>query len=45
MLELWVMQITLSLPSFPDPLSSRVVATDRVLSMGHIKLKCVLTLK
>ena len=26
------------------PLLSRVVASDRVISMGHVELKCVLTL-
>ena len=44
MLELWGMQSTLSLPSLPGPLWSGVVAPDRVLSMGQIKLNCVLML-
>ena len=33
MLELWGMWSTLSLPSFPGPLWSEVVAPDRVPSM------------
>ena len=33
-LELWGMQSTPSLPSLPGPLWPRVVAPDRVLSMG-----------
>ena len=33
-LELWGMQSTTSLPSLPGPLWSRVVAPDKVLSMG-----------
>ena len=33
--ELWKMQSTLSLPLFPGPLCPRVVALDRVPSMGH----------
>ena len=37
MLELWGMWST-SLPSFPGPLWSRVVAPERVLSMGQIEL-------
>ena len=38
MLELWGMQNTPSLPSFPGPLRPGVVAPDRVLSMGQIEL-------
>ena len=44
MLELWGMWTTPSLPSLPDPLWPGVVATDRVLSIGQIELKCVLML-
>ena len=33
---------TSSLPSLPGPLWPRVVASDRVLSMGQIELNCVL---
>ena len=35
MLEFWGMWGTLSLPSLPDPLWSRVVALNRVLSMDQ----------
>ena len=45
MLELWGMQSITSLPSLPGPLWSGVVATGRVLSMGQIKLNCILMLK
>ena len=38
MLELWEMQSTPSLPSLPGPFWPRVVAPDRVLSMGQIEL-------
>ena len=38
------MRSTHSLPSLPGPLSRRVVAPDRVLSMVQIELNCVLTL-
>ena len=38
MLELWGMRNTPSLPSFPGPIWSEVVAPDRVLSMGQIEL-------
>ena len=38
MLELWGMQSTSLLPSLPGPLWFGVVAPDRVLSMGRIKL-------
>ena len=44
MLELWGMWRTPSLPSLPGLLWSRVVATDRVLSMGQIEVNCVLIL-
>ena len=44
MLELWGMRSTPSLPSIPGTLWSRVVAPDRVLSMGQIELNCVLML-
>ena len=44
MLELWRMQSTPSLPSLPDPLWSRVVAPDRVLSMAQIELFHIKTL-
>ena len=44
MLELWGMQNTPSLPLIPGPLRLRVVAPDRVLLMGHIKLNGVLRL-
>ncbi len=42
MLEFWEMQSTPSLPSLPDPFRPRMVAPDRVLSMGQIELNCVL---
>ena len=42
MLELWGMQSTSSLPSLPDPLKSGVVAPVRLLTIGQIKLNCVL---
>ena len=38
MLDLWGMWSTPLLPSLPDPLWPRVVAPDRVLSMGQIEL-------
>ena len=44
MLDVWRMQSTPSLPSLPGPLWPEVVAPDRVLSMGQIKLNCVLML-
>ena len=44
MLELWGMQSTPSLPFLPGPLCPRVVAPDRVLSMGQIELNYVLML-
>ena len=37
-MELWGMRSILSLPSLPVPLWPGVVAPDRVLSMGQIKL-------
>ena len=42
--EFWGMHNTLSLPLLPGPLWPRVVALDRVLSMGQIKVNCVLRL-
>ena len=42
MFELWVMEITLLLPSLPGPVWPRVVALDRILSIGQIELKCVI---
>ena len=44
MLELWGMWSTPSLPSLQGPLLPGVVEPDRVLSMGQIKLNCVLML-
>ena len=44
MLEVWGMQSTPSLPLLPGSLWPGVVASDRVLSMGQIKLNCVLML-
>ena len=44
MLELWRMQSTPSLPSLLCPLWPEVVAPNRVLSMGQIKLNYVLML-
>ena len=43
-LELWGMRSTPSLPSFPGPLYSGVVAPDRVPSMGQIEQNCVIAL-
>ena len=40
MLELWRMQSTHSLLSFPGPLRSGVVVPDRVLCIGQIELNC-----
>ena len=40
-LKLWGMWITPSLLSLPGPLWPGVVAPDRVLSMGEIKLNCL----
>ena len=44
MLELWGMRSIPSLPLLPGPLWPRVVAPDRVLSLGQIELNCVLML-
>ena len=44
MLELWEMQSSPSLQLLPGPLWPRVVAPDRVLSMGQNKLNCALML-
>ena len=44
MLELWGMWSIPSLPSLPGLLWPQVVEPDRVLSMGQIKLNCVLML-
>ena len=44
MLELWGMQITISLPSLPGLLWPGVVAFDRVLSMSQTEQNCVLML-
>ena len=44
MLELWGMGSTSLLPSLPDLLWPRMVAPDRVLSMGQIELNCLLML-
>ena len=44
MLDPWEKQSILSLPPLPDPFWLIVVAPDRVLSMGHIELNCVLML-
>ena len=38
MLELWGMQSAPSLTSFPGPLWLRMVAPDRVLSIGQIEV-------
>ena len=45
MLELWGMLSTPSLTLLPGPLWLRVVAPDRVLSIGQIELNCILMLK
>ena len=44
MLEIWGIQSTPSLTSLPGPLCPRVVAPDRVLSIGQIELNCGLML-
>ena len=44
MLKLWGLRNTPSLPSFPGPLMTGVVAPDRVLSMGQMGMKYVLML-
>ena len=41
-LALWWMWFTPSLPSFPDPFWSGVVAPDWVLTIGQIEQNCVL---
>ena len=41
MLEHWGMRSTPSLPSLPDPLRPRVIAPDRVLSIGEMALNCI----
>ena len=45
MLQLWGTRKPLLLPSPPSPLGPRAVLLYRVLSMGQIKLNCVLMLK
>ena len=44
MQEFWEMQSTLSWPSLPGALCSRMVAPDRALSMGQIELNFELIL-
>ena len=44
MLDLWGMQSTPSLPLLLGPLWPRVIAPDRVLSMGQIELNYLLML-
>ena len=44
MMELWGMWSSSSLPLLPGSLWPRVVAYDRVLSIGQIELNCVLML-
>ena len=44
MLDIWGRRSTPSSPSLPRPLWPRVVAPDRVLSMGQKELNCVLML-
>ena len=44
MLKLWGMLSTSSLPSLLGPLWARVVAPDKVLSIGQIELNCLLIL-
>ena len=44
MLEFWGMRNMPSLLLLPGPLWLRVVAPDRVLSMGQIELNCILML-
>ena len=44
MLEFSEMQSTYSLPSLPGPLCPQKVVPDRVISMGQIKINCVLML-
>ena len=42
--EFWGMWSTLTFSSLLGPLQIRVVAPNRVLSMGQIELNCVITL-
>ena len=42
MLDLWGKRSTPSLPLAPSLLWPRVITSDRVMSKGKIKLKCVL---
>ena len=44
MLELWRIGVPPLLPSLPGLLGPRVVAPDRVLSMGSKELNCLLML-
>ena len=44
MLDFWGVWSTSSLPLLPGPLWLRMVAPDRLLSMGQIELNCVLML-
>ena len=44
MMELWGMWSTPPLSSLPGPLWPGVVAPDRVLYIGQVKLKCILML-
>ena len=44
MLELRGMRRTPLLPSYSGPVWPRVVASDRVLSMGEIEVNCLLVL-
>ena len=42
MLKLWEKQSTPSLPSLPDLFLARVIAPDRVITMGQIELNRVI---
>ena len=44
MLDLWRMWSTPTLPSLPGPQWPRVIAPDRVLSMGQMELNFVFLL-
>ena len=44
MLKIWGIQSTPVLPSLPGPLWLKIVAPDRILSMGKIELNCILML-
>ena len=44
MLELWGMWSTPLVPLLPGPLWPKVLAPDRILSMGQIELNCELML-